>query len=195
MSLSPLALPYSRILFVQGGLLAMSPTLNVNLTSFVIPFKKHLACRFTMLQLLSHTKWCDFSSKFQPSLTILANKKCQWKSYHCDMKKHTTLNTICDVINNMTLFVSISIFWNGHFLFKNMFWLLVLGVKRTTRYNKGSIPLHVEDVSDFYLYMTFYSVLLQLRATSHMSQEPWPWNCKSPKESARRPSQDTSKIM
>ena len=33
------------------------------------------------------------------------------------------------------------------------------------------------------------------RATSHMSQEPWPWNCKSPKESVQRLSQDTFKIM
>ena len=27
-----------------------------------------------------------------------------------------------------------------------------------------------------------------VRATSDMSQEPWPWNCESPKESTRRPS-------
>ena len=37
--------------------------------------------------------------------------------------------------------------------------------------------------------------LLLLTATSHLSQEPWPYNCESPKESAQRPSQDTSKIM
>jgi hypothetical protein len=30
-----------------------------------------------------------------------------------------------------------------------------------------------------------------LRATSHTSQEPWPWNCESPKESVQRPSQVT----
>ena len=35
----------------------------------------------------------------------------------------------------------------------------------------------------------------RVRATSHMSQEPWPWNCESPKESVQRLSQDTSKIM
>ena len=33
------------------------------------------------------------------------------------------------------------------------------------------------------------------RATSHMSQELWPWNYESPRESVQRPSQDTSKIM
>ena len=33
------------------------------------------------------------------------------------------------------------------------------------------------------------------RATSPTSQEPWPWNCESPKESVQRPSKDTSKIM
>ena len=34
-----------------------------------------------------------------------------------------------------------------------------------------------------------------VRATSHTSQEPWPWNCESPKESVQKPSQYTSKIM
>ena len=34
-----------------------------------------------------------------------------------------------------------------------------------------------------------------IRATSHTSQELWPWNCKSPKESVQRLSQHTSKIM
>ena len=33
------------------------------------------------------------------------------------------------------------------------------------------------------------------RATSHTSQEPWPWNCESLKESVQSLSQDTSKIM
>ena len=33
------------------------------------------------------------------------------------------------------------------------------------------------------------------RATSHVNQEPWPWNFKSPKESVHTPPQDTSKIM
>ena len=32
-----------------------------------------------------------------------------------------------------------------------------------------------------------------LWATSHTSQELWPWNCESPQESVRRPSQGTSK--
>ena len=36
---------------------------------------------------------------------------------------------------------------------------------------------------------------LHSRVTSHTSQEPWPWHCKSPKESAQRPPQHTSKIM
>ena len=40
------------------------------------------------------------------------------------------------------------------------------------------------------LWRSFY-----LRATSHTSQEPWPWNCESPKESVQRPSQHTSKLM
>ena len=34
-----------------------------------------------------------------------------------------------------------------------------------------------------------------LRATSHTSQEPWPWKCESPKKSVQRLSQDTSNIM
>ena len=34
-----------------------------------------------------------------------------------------------------------------------------------------------------------------VRATSHTSQEPWPWTCESPKESVHRPSQLTFKIM
>ena len=29
-----------------------------------------------------------------------------------------------------------------------------------------------------------------LRATSHTGEEPWPWNCESPKEIIQRPSQD-----
>ena len=33
-----------------------------------------------------------------------------------------------------------------------------------------------------------------IRATSHTSQEPWPWNYESPKESAQRPFQGPSKI-
>jgi hypothetical protein len=32
-------------------------------------------------------------------------------------------------------------------------------------------------------------------ATSHTSQEPWPWYCEMPKESVQRPSYDTSIIM
>jgi hypothetical protein len=35
----------------------------------------------------------------------------------------------------------------------------------------------------------------QFRATSHTSQEPWPWNCESLKESVQRLSQHTSKLM
>ena len=35
----------------------------------------------------------------------------------------------------------------------------------------------------------------KIGATSHTSQEPWPWDCESPEESAQRPSQHTSKIM
>ena len=38
-------------------------------------------------------------------------------------------------------------------------------------------------------------LVLWIRATSHTSQEPWPWNCESPKESVQRPSHHTSKIM
>ena len=49
--------------------------------------------------------------------------------------------------------------------------------KETTRY-RGSTHVH-----------------LQLRATSHTSQEPWPWNCESWNESVQRPSQHASKIM
>ena len=39
------------------------------------------------------------------------------------------------------------------------------------------------------------SICNLLRPTSHTSQEPWPRNCKSPKESVQRPSHYTSKIM
>ena len=35
----------------------------------------------------------------------------------------------------------------------------------------------------------------KLRATSHTSEEPWPRNCESPKQSVQRPSQHTSKLM
>jgi hypothetical protein len=40
-----------------------------------------------------------------------------------------------------------------------------------------------------------FGMRVKLRATSHTSQEPWPTNYESPKESVQRPSQDTSKIM
>ena len=36
---------------------------------------------------------------------------------------------------------------------------------------------------------------IELRATSHTSQESWPWHCEDPKESVQRPSQHTSKII
>ena len=35
----------------------------------------------------------------------------------------------------------------------------------------------------------------ELRATSRTSQEPRPWDCKSPRERVQRPSQNTSKLM
>jgi hypothetical protein len=47
-------------------------------------------------------------------------------------------------------------------------------------------------------YVGVVSYVLQLlpsRAGSRTSQERWPWNCESPKESVQRPSQDTSNIM
>ena len=37
------------------------------------------------------------------------------------------------------------------------------------------------------------SLLVTPRATSHMSQEPWPWNCESPKESVQRSSKTPPK--
>ena len=39
-------------------------------------------------------------------------------------------------------------------------------------------------------YSTPTQISCYLRATSHMSQELWPWNCEGPKESVQRPSQD-----
>ena len=54
-----------------------------------------------------------------------------------------------------------------------------------------------KQVSNFLLQLCINSPskLSTLRATSHMSQEPRPWNCESPNESVQRPSQHTSKIM
>ena len=34
-----------------------------------------------------------------------------------------------------------------------------------------------------------FQLMRDLRANSHTSQEPWAWNCESPKESVQRPSQ------
>ena len=49
---------------------------------------------------------------------------------------------------------------------------------------------------DGYTHCTLLSRMFKLlRATSHMSQGPWPCNCESPKESVQRPSQHTSNIM
>jgi hypothetical protein len=51
-----------------------------------------------------------------------------------------------------------------------------------------------EEEEDIYAGLTWIHVIL-FRATSHTSQEPWPWDCESPKGSVQRPSQHTSKIM
>ena len=48
----------------------------------------------------------------------------------------------------------------------------------------------------FFVQPIFYFFIRTcLRATSHTSQEPWPWNCESPKESVQRQFQVTPKIM
>ena len=49
-------------------------------------------------------------------------------------------------------------------------------------------------IIEFVLAYFVNHVIHNLRATSHTSYEPWPWNCDNPKESVQRPSQRTSKI-
>ena len=46
-----------------------------------------------------------------------------------------------------------------------------------------------------YLVLVTLHMQMIFRATSHMRQEPWPWNCESPKEIVQRPSQGTSNII
>ena len=47
----------------------------------------------------------------------------------------------------------------------------------------------------FQPFNNYIDVMTNLRDTQDTSQMPWPCNCESPKESVRRPSQHTSKIM
>jgi hypothetical protein len=44
------------------------------------------------------------------------------------------------------------------------------------------------DVSNTRVSSPSYTLVFRVRATSHTSQEPWPWNCESPKQSVQRPS-------
>ena len=69
----------------------MSPTLNVNLTLFVIPCKKQLGiidlqcCNYC--HLLS-----DFSSKFQSSMTII---------FHCKIVRMQNIPNFVSIIGNL----------------------------------------------------------------------------------------------
>ena len=61
--------------------------------------------------------------------------------------------------------------------------------KKYVRLPGGEPAMVLRYVSDGYGEDTI------VRATSHTSQEPWPWTCESPKKSVQRPSQHISKIM
>ena len=102
------------------------PTLNVNPTLFVIPCKNFGHSRFTVLQLLSLTKWfciqisiihdnissqvahkekVGFLGQWMNSSIIhdtncsLIHKKCHLKSYHSDIDYHMALNIIFSVLH------------------------------------------------------------------------------------------------
>ena len=63
--------------------------------------------------------------------------------------------------------------------------------KKWPKVRRRSTSLHGERERLYY----YYKAWLEVRATSHTSQEPWSWKRESPKESVQRPSQDTSKVM
>jgi hypothetical protein len=72
---------------------------------------------------------------------------------------------------------------------QQLLWALHL-VKKGTR----EMGLQQSWANDCVLVWSKQSYLAQ-RATSHTSQEPWPWTCERPQESVQKPSQHTSKII
>jgi hypothetical protein len=82
----------------------------------------------------------------------LIHKKCHPKSHHSDIKYHMTLNITFSVAIDFPCSLICKIR-----KWKN--WIDITCVENLRRLQ-----------------------LCYLRVTSHMSQEPWPWNCESPKE-------------
>ena len=82
----------------------------------------------------------------------------------------------------------INLIWTPFFI------LRCWGLKKGGLSLWGASYVHVDLAFTFRLRIQLESMkswfFTSLRATSHMSQEPWPWNCESPKESVQRPSQD-----
>ena len=60
---------------------------------------------------------------------------------------------------------------------------------------KEAPDLQIIKFDACYQKMRWEEIRERVKTTSHTSQEPWPWDCESPKESVQMPSQDTSKIM
>ena len=108
----------------------VSPTLDVNPTSFVIPCKFFGDNRFIVLQILSLSKWFFIqfsiihdnislqvvdkrrerfgqwmnSSIIETHIFSLIHKKCHLKSYHSETQYYMTLNTIFNaVIGSLSL--------------------------------------------------------------------------------------------
>ena len=66
---------------------------------------------------------------------------------------------------------------------------------RTTSWS-SKLQRKVPVVLEVFLIYTLRTLLWSNpRATSHKSQELWPWNCERPNKSVQRPSLDTSNIM
>ena len=82
-----------------------------------------------------------------------------------------------------------------------LFWCLFLQWHQTTYHSNTCIPVKKSNqIKLVHLKNPWQPIDLgptkwELKATSHTSQEPWPWNCESPKERVQRPSQHTSNIM
>ena len=92
----------------RGG--AVSPTLNVNLTLFVIPCKQIWAL-FIDLQCCKYCSFLsDFSSDFQSSMIMFVNVIIVSLNlfYRNDIQWHVTLNIILSVANMAFLFFKLS---------------------------------------------------------------------------------------
>ena len=144
----------------------------------------------------------------------VSNSFC--KETPSNKKEHNTLNKLpapwSIVINVMpvcTLFPSkLMLYWKWRevFIIVNLFnptlgcqptWHLTLRREVPHPHSKCGPPLF----NFFYNHIPFFTAAAWiiigtgLMATSHMRQEPWPWNCESPIERVQRPSQHTANIM